>query len=389
MTHVGHAQDRPRVRCRHLGAEAIAARQGATGVAAAVHALGIQGVGGQVTDPHQYVIGFGHGDAQLVDLDRVHRLAIGGNDRELQARNAKIEVAHRRAVDQAQAHGVAGLEQAGEVTVRWLAVEQVGVGGGADVGKVGGAHAHGGPGLALGDGLPPAVAGDIVDEVTDGALVIVEGVRLLFQGRHQLGGGLVAPVAEQQHVVALIAMGFGLFGFDDDRPVDPGLLLQAGMAVVPVGAALRQGKPVEVLATGFDAGKAQARHPVHVGREDDPVPVQRGRLAQAVAHAQCHGVAFTPAQGRAGQAVVDGQGRARAASDVHRRLTDKQLEVLAAQFIAEHRRCGKRRQAPEAETGQGAAGGKALDEGAAGRVSKHGCHSRGWDGTTLASTDCQ
>ncbi|MNH08677.1 hypothetical protein D3C79_681010 [compost metagenome] len=319
----------------------------------------------------------------------MHRHAICGDYRQLQAGDAEVEIAHRRAVDQTQAHGFTRLEQTGEVAVRRLAVEQVGVGCCADVGKVGRAHAHFGPALALSHGFRPAVQGHVIDEVTDCTLVVVEGVGLLFQGRHQRVGGLVAPVAEQQHVVALIAMGFGLFGFDDDRPVDPGLLLQAGMAVVPVGAALRQGKPVEVLATGFDAGKAQARHPVHVGREDDPVPVQRGRLAQAVAHAQCHGVAFTPAQGRAGQAVVDGQGRARAASDVHRRLTDKQLEVLAAQFIAEHRRCGKRRQAPEAETGQGAAGGKALDEGAAGRVSKHGCHSRGWDGTTLASTDCQ
>ncbi|MNJ36407.1 hypothetical protein D3C77_311930 [compost metagenome] len=295
VAHVGHGQDRPRVGGRHRRAEPGTAGQGAAGVTGAVHALGIQGIGRQVAHGHQHVVGFGHGDAQFVDADRLHRHAIGGDYRQLQAGDAEVEIAHRRAVDQAQAHGFTRLEQTGEVAVRRLAVEQVGVGCCADVGKVGRAHAHFGPALALSHGFRPAVQGHVIDEITDCTLVVVEGVGLLFQGRHQRVGGLVAPVAEQQHIVALIVMRFGLFRLDDDCPVYPGLFLQAGMAVVPVGAALLQGELIEVIATGFDTGKAQARDSVHVGRQDDAVPVQRGGLVQAVAYAQRHGVAFAPA----------------------------------------------------------------------------------------------
>ncbi|MNJ77237.1 hypothetical protein D3C77_746840 [compost metagenome] len=83
----------------------------------------IEGVGGQVTDLHQHVIGFGHGDAQFIDADWLHRHAISSDNRHLQAWNAEVEVTHGRAVDQAQAHGFARLEQTGEVAIRWLTVE--------------------------------------------------------------------------------------------------------------------------------------------------------------------------------------------------------------------------------------------------------------------------
>ncbi|MNJ56633.1 hypothetical protein D3C77_521920 [compost metagenome] len=166
-------------------------------------------------------------------------------------------------------------------------------------------------------------------------------------------------------------MRLGCLGLDDDRAVHPGLFLQAGMAVVPVGAALLQGELVEVVATGLDAGKAQARHAVHVGRQDDAVPMQRGRLVQAIAHAQGHCVAFAPSQHRAWQAVVDGQCSARSAGDVDRRLANEQVEVAAGEFIAQRGAGGKGGQAPEAKAGQGAGGGEAFDEGTAGGMSEH------------------
>ncbi|MNZ33149.1 hypothetical protein D3C78_504890 [compost metagenome] len=214
--------------------------------------------------------------------------------------------------------------------------------------------------------------GDVFDEVTHRTLVIVERVRLLFQGRHQRLGRLVTPVTEQQHIVALVAMRFRFFRFDDDRPVHPSLLLQSGMTVIPVGAALLQGELIEVLAPRLNAGKAKAWHAVHVGRQDDAVPVQRCRLGQAIAHAQGDSVAFTPAQHRAGQAVVDGQRCARATGNIDWSLADKQVEVATAEGIAKWGVCGESGQAPKAETGQGATGGESFDEGAAGRVCKHG-----------------
>ncbi|MNN55515.1 hypothetical protein D3C81_1703940 [compost metagenome] len=68
----------------------------------------------------------------------------------------------------------------------WLAVEQVGVGGGADIGEVGWAHAHARPGRAFGDGGAPAVFGHVIDEVANRALVEVVRVGLRLQRRHQL-----------------------------------------------------------------------------------------------------------------------------------------------------------------------------------------------------------
>ncbi|MNH41880.1 hypothetical protein D3C79_1034650 [compost metagenome] len=88
------------------------------------------------------------------------------------------------------------MEQAGEVAVRRLAIEQVGVGSCADIGKVGGAHAHACPAHAFGDRSAPAIVSHVIDEVTERALVVVERVGLLLQGRQQLFRGLVRPVAK-------------------------------------------------------------------------------------------------------------------------------------------------------------------------------------------------
>ncbi|MNM99213.1 hypothetical protein D3C81_1117640 [compost metagenome] len=94
VAHVGHAQHGPRVRLRHGRPQAVGAGQGAARVAAAVHALGIQGVGGQVADGHQHVVGFGHGDAQFVHGHGCYRQAVGGDHRQFQAGDAKVEIGH-------------------------------------------------------------------------------------------------------------------------------------------------------------------------------------------------------------------------------------------------------------------------------------------------------
>ncbi len=48
---------------------------------------------------------------ELINLDWPHVLAIGGDDRHWQARNANIEEALRRSVDDAQPHAFSGAEQ--------------------------------------------------------------------------------------------------------------------------------------------------------------------------------------------------------------------------------------------------------------------------------------
>ncbi len=57
------------------------------------------------------------------------------------------------------------------------------------------------------------------------------------------------------------------------------------------------------------------------------------RLGQAVLHAQGHGVAFAPAQERAGQAAIDGQRGAVAAGEVDRGLADEQLNSVPASTV--------------------------------------------------------
>ncbi len=223
--HVVHADQRARIGRRHRRAKPFGQRQGAAGVAAAVHGLGEEGIGALAARFDDHVVGLGHGDAQLVDADRLDVLSVGGHHGHLQAGNADVEIAHRRGVDEAQAELFAGAEQAGPVAVRRLSVEQVGIGVAADVGEIGGTHLHLGPHLAVGQGRGPAVGADVVDEVADGALVEVVVVGLLLQLGEDALRLLVRPVAEQHHVVAVVAERFRLAGVDHQGAVDPGLLL--------------------------------------------------------------------------------------------------------------------------------------------------------------------
>ena len=365
VAHVRHAQHRARVHGRHRRAQAVAHRQRAAGIAAAIHGLGEQAVGRLVAGFDQHVIGFRHRQAQFVHLHRLDRLAVGGDHGELQAGDAEIQVAHGRAVDQAQANALARLEQPAPGIRRRAAIEQVGVGGAADVGQVRGAHIHPCPGPAVTQRCAPAVVGDVADEVADGAAVLVVVVGLLLQLGQHPRGVLVGPVGEHHHVVAFVAVGLGLPWLDDQRAVHAELLLEAGMAVVPVGAVLLHPEAVFVQAVRRDAGEAETRHAVHVGRQQDAVPVDRGVHRQAVAHAQGHGVAFAPAQQRAGNRAVDGHGGAPLAGEVDVQRVDGQVELGAGQ----HGRlsgAGQRpdRLAPQAQAGEGAAGGEALEQGA-------------------------
>ncbi len=390
MTHVVHGQFGARIGVGHRGLQAFAHGQRAAGVAAAVHGLGEEGVGVLAAvrlDDH--VIGFRHRQANLVDRYRLDVLPVRGDHGELEAGDTEVEVAHRRAVDQAQADALAGPEQAGPVGIRGLAVEQVGVGRAADVGEIGGRHVHLRPGPAVAEGLAPALVGDIVDEIADGATALVVVVGLLLQLGQHARRALVGPVGEKHHIVSLVGERLRLLGIDDQRAVDAELLLEARVAVIPVGPALLDLEAVLVHAVRRDAGEAEAGHAVHVGRQQDAVPVDRGLLRQAVAHAQGHGVTLAPAQQRAGNAAIDGHGGAPAAGEVDAHGVDGQVELAAA----EYRRlagAGQRPDglAPQPESGEGAAGGEAFDEGAprAGRVHAGPVHVRcGCAGQTVAA----
>jgi len=238
----------------------------------AIHRLGEQGVcifGG--FDDH--IKGFGHGDAELIDAHRFHVLPVCGDDSHFQPRNTHVKVAHRRAVDEPQAQPFAGLENACPVAVRSLSVEQVGVGGAANVGKIGGVHVHFSPHFPIRDGGRPTVLADVINEVADGALVQVVVTGLFLEFLHDPRWVFIRPVGQHHHIVAVIAEGFGILCIDDQRAVDADLLLEPGMTVIPVGAVLFDLERINVQAARFDAVKTQTRYTVHVHRQNDAVPM--------------------------------------------------------------------------------------------------------------------
>ncbi len=67
-------------------------------------------------------------------------------------------------------------------------------------------------------------------------------------------------------MLTVIADGFALGGVNYQRPGVAELFLQAGVAVVPVGTVLTDGKTVGKGFTRGDTCKANARHTIHFRR---------------------------------------------------------------------------------------------------------------------------
>ncbi|KAG1329273.1 hypothetical protein G6F61_015071 [Rhizopus arrhizus] len=67
-------------------------RQRAGGKAGAAHVLAEKGERILASGLHQYVIGLGRCDAELVDADRMDVLAVGGDHGHLQPGDAHVEV---------------------------------------------------------------------------------------------------------------------------------------------------------------------------------------------------------------------------------------------------------------------------------------------------------
>ncbi|MNS77525.1 hypothetical protein D3C72_1111070 [compost metagenome] len=317
MTHVAHRQQWARVARGNRCLQAMAHGEGTGGIAGAAHVLAEEGEGILAAGFNQYVVGFGRGDAELVDADRMDVLAIGGDHGHLQAGDAHVEVGHRRAVDEAQQHLLATAEQPGPVAGRRSPVHQVGVGVRVDVGDVAGRHPHPAPHAAVGQRGRPAIATGVAQEVGQGALVVVVVLGELLHAPEQRARVRVGPVGQHDHVLAVMPVRRRLCRVDDQRTVQPRLFLEQRMAVIPVGAGLLEIEMVVVGLAGADAVEAQAGHAIHVGRQQDAVPVDRSRvLAERVAHEQVHGLAFAPAQDRCRQRAVDGDRRAGAAGEV-------------------------------------------------------------------------
>ena len=322
-THVAHGNQRTRVGAGYWCTQPLLYSKGAARIASAIHGLGKHGIGLFAVWFDDHVVGLGHGDTELVDADRFDVQTIGRNHSHLQARDAHIEIGHRRGVDEAQADLFAWFEYAGPVAIGCLAIHQVGVGVATDVSEIRRAHLHLGPHLAIGYGGGPTHLAYVIDEVTNGAFVLVVVVRLFLELGQYPRWIFIRPVAQQHDVITVVTEGLGLLGIDDQRAVYADLLLQPRVTVIPVGTVLVDLELVLIHAVRGDAMEAQARNTIHVRRQDDAVPMDGGVLLEAVAHAQCDGIAFAPTKNRPRERAVDGHGRARCAGDVHRGFTDE------------------------------------------------------------------
>ena len=83
-------------------------------------------------------------------------------------------------------------------------------------------------------------------------------------------------------MLALVGDRIGVRRVDDDRTVVAHRLLKVGVAVIPEGARLLDRELVDEGFTRPDAGEADAGHAVHLERDEQAVPVDRGVLVQGV-----------------------------------------------------------------------------------------------------------
>ncbi|MNJ36596.1 hypothetical protein D3C77_313900 [compost metagenome] len=325
--HVGHGQVRHLAERRNLRRHAQARRQRRAAHARAVDGFGDDGVGPVLGRTDDDVIGLGHRDLELVHLDRPDVLAVGLHHGHGQARDADVEDRHRRGVDDAQAHSLAGPEQAGPVLLRAVAVDQIGIGRAVDVQDVARVHPHPAPHPPLGQAHPVRA----VQQARQCGLLMIEVAGALLQLGQDLVRMKEAPVRQDQDVLAVITDRIDARRVDDDGTIMADRFLQARMAVIPVGARLLQRELIDEGLARLDAGEADPRHPVHLERQQQAVPVDRRVLVQRVGHRQAHVLALAhPQQGR-GQEAVDRHCVAGAPADGEVGTAHRQVDVRPGQ----------------------------------------------------------
>ena len=111
-------------------------------------------------------------------------------------------------------------------------------------------------------------------------------------------------------------IGIRLGRFDDKRAERPELLLKPRVAVVPIGSTLADRKPIGKQLPRRNAAERHPRDPIHRGRQDQPVPVNRSVFVEQVEHAQHRVLTLAEANGFAGYRPVDGDGLGLTTSDL-------------------------------------------------------------------------
>ena len=288
-----------------------------------------------------HVVGLGDADEDLVGLHGLDVHAVLGDDGELpQVADVEVEVGRGGGVDDPEADALAGVERPEGGAL--LAVDEEGVV--AHVAQVHGPH----PGPLVSDEAPQVPLGDGVGDGGQEALLPGVDVAVLLEVREDRLGPLVRPVAHDHREVVLdVRLRPRPLVLDDDGAVEPALLLEVGVGVVPVGPGVADGEPEGVGAAGLDDPRVGELGPVLLPGDQDPVPVERGRHVQLVGDVDHGHVAEPEAQGGRRDGAVDGQGVVR----VHpRHVLDHPLhpEVVAP----------LRARRPEGEGGEGYGDGR-------------------------------
>ena len=176
-------------------------------------------------------------------------------------------------------------------------------------------------------------------------------------------GLFIGPIGEHYHIIAIVTERLRLPRIDDDRAIESGLLLKTRMAVVPVGSALQDGKPVAEGLTRLNACKAlgYTGHAVHRAGQDNAVPMDGACFTQQVGDPQRHAVALPPTQDRRRQRTIHGGGCSGNTGEVDRLFTDGQIEIGAGEHL---RRLlpggGSKNPAVQAQTTHGAGHSQSL-----------------------------
>ena len=322
--HVGHRRERSGTERRHRGDHARAWCQRGAGHARPVDALAYQGIGAVLGRRDDDVIGFGHADLEFLDTDRAHCQPVRRDDGHPQAGYPHVEGRHRRSVDHAQPHPLARTEQAGPIVRRPTPVDQIAIGCARPVGDVRRVHPHPPPVESFPRAL--VLTGQQAAQRLPLEVVIA---RLQLHPAEDGGSTVLAVVGQHDDMVAVGRDRIGRCRIDDDRSVQPLLLLPTGMAVIPIGPALPHREPVGERRAGSNTGERDARHAVILKRHEQTVPVQRRIGIERVDDVDRHVLPFAQPDQGAGRAAVDTDRTRRPPVDPHRLARNPQRDRLA------------------------------------------------------------
>ena len=266
-------------------------------------------VGTHIGHRDNHVIGLRDGHQKTVLLHRKHILPISRHDLHRPAGILQVEEGHGGSVHQPQTDAVT--RGGVQVDLAMAVGQEVVVG---HIREVHGGHAEQ---LALEIIRQPALP-----EGPQKALgrTLFKGIPVAppLQVAHHRLGAFRGPVGEHHRVVVVDGEPeLRLSGLDHDGPMLAALLLEPGMGVVPVGAALSDGEPIVESGPRRDAPVGQVGHPVHGVGHEQAVPMDGGGLLRGVVHTDVGDVAFLKTQHGSRARPVDQRFHGGLSADLH------------------------------------------------------------------------